>query len=698
MDKHQKIQLKKYITYAIIALIVVVLAVMPLIATQNVPADGPQASFLSTTAEYRTIRTQLIGGGLLKSDATEDLTIPAEVKLVEYLVENGDSVRQGDPIARVDKVTVQSALVAVQETLDHLTGELADAGSNSDNDEVKAHAGGLVKILYGKKGDSVREVMLEHGALAVLSLDGRMAVDLECGADLNAGTAVLVTRTDGTQVEGNVESCTAGLLTVSVKDKGYAIGETVSVHTKEGLSLGKGKLYIHNAWNAAAYYGTISMVNVKEGTTVSAGKSLFSLDVSDYSLQFQILSAQRQEYEDLMQELFQMYASGVISAPCDGVVTGVDKDGTFLLSAQETSSSGWSVMPLNHTASGPEYARVSFWNPDWTWPPTEENTCTKSENCTASQHDPACPRYEEGSSPENPDAQRYTGYLGKVSSIEGGIVTLKVTEQKTDVTLESLSPPGDEELTGTQIFAGTVYSDGTAIALGDTVFLTEGGQLLKISGSGGTESGGTTDAPTQQPGTGGMGGMGGMSGMGILQTPSFEPYSLETLTIASVTSQEKMSLEITIDEQDIHNLSLGQEATITVEALTGQTFPAVVTSISNTGSNEGGSSKFTARLTLSKSGTMLPGMNASAYLTLNTAADTLSIPVAALVELGDRTVVYTLFNEEKELLKQPVEVTTGLSDGEYVQILSGLNAGDTVWYAYYDTPEISNVPESILGF
>ena len=41
----------------------------------------------------------------------------------------------------------------------------------------------------------------------------------------------------------------------------------------------------------------------------------------------------------------------------------------------------------------------------------------------------------------------------------------------------------------------------------------------------------------------------------------------------------------------------------------------------------------------------------------------------------------------------PVEVTTGLSDGETVEILTGLASGDTVFYAYYDTLEESDAVE-----
>ena len=201
-------------------------------------------------------------------------------------------------------------------------------------------------------------------------------------------------------------------------------------------------------------------------------------------------------------------------------------------------------------------------------------------------------------------------------------------------------------------------------------------------------------------GTGNMPNMGGMggAGMGGGTAQTFELYSLETLTIATVTSQEQMTLEITVDEQDISRIQQDMDATITVEALTGQTFPATVNSIGNTGTNEGGSSKFTAKLTLDKTGQMLPGMNASAFLDLDTETDVLSIPVAALAENGTEVVVYTGHDAKKNVLTGPVTVTTGLSDGEYVQILSGISYGDTIYYSYYEAQEESFPPQPGFGF
>lgn len=63
------------------------------------------------------------------------------------------------------------------------------------------------------------------------------------------------------------------------------------------------------------------------------------------------------------------------------------------------------------------------------------------------------------------------------------------------------------------------------------------------------------------------------------------------MTVASVTSQEHMTVEITIAELDISKLHVGQAATVSVDALGGEQFDATITEIANSGENEGGNSK-----------------------------------------------------------------------------------------------------------
>ena len=111
--------------------------------------------------------------------------------------------------------------------------------------------------------------------------------------------------------------------------------------------------------------------------------------------------------------------------------------------------------------------------------------------------------------------------------------------------------------------------------------------------------------------------------------------------------------------------------------------------ISNHGENNGGNSKFAVKLRFAKTHDMIDGMSTTAVLDVENQETVPVIPVAALEEKGSKTVVYTARDEKTGDLINPVEVTVGASDGEYAQILSGLSLGDTYYYSYYDTLEVS---------
>ena len=152
-------------------------------------------------------------------------------------------------------------------------------------------------------------------------------------------------------------------------------------------------------------------------------------------------------------------------------------------------------------------------------------------------------------------------------------------------------------------------------------------------------------------------------------------------------------LTVTVDEQDISLVQPGLTAQVKVNALKGRTFEAQITEVGTAGTNNGGSSKFTLELTLPMDPDMLPGMSASAWIPLYTKMDVLTVPVAALVEVGGKSFVHTALDPETGDPANPVEVETGISDGTRVEILSGLSSGDTVYYSYYDTVEVDTSVE-----
>ena len=88
---------------------------------------------------------------------------------------------------------------------------------------------------------------------------------------------------------------------------------------------------------------------------------------------------------------------------------------------------------------------------------------------------------------------------------------------------------------------------------------------------------------------------------------------------------------------------------------------------------------------LERNADMLTGMNASVAAHIGTVEADVAIPLAAIYEKNGESFVYTYYDEANDLLTEPVHVTTGASDGETVQILSGLEKGQSYFYRFAES-------------
>lgn len=284
---------------------------------------GSTAEVLSYAAQIGTISTTVSGSGSLTEVDLESLTVPEGVLVKDIEVEQDDVVEQGDLLATVDMASVLSTMSSVQGELEALDKEISDASGDTVNSNIKAGVSGRVKRIYAEKGDSVVSVMAEHGALAVISLDGYMALDIETDS-LTAGDTVTVARQDGTRITGTVESSLGGKATILVTDNGPAYDEAVTILDSEGNELGSGNLYIHAPLAITGYAGTIAAVSVGENTKVTTSSTLFMLKDTATSANYDSLLRDREALEEELLELLTIYRDGAVLAPFSGKVSTVD--------------------------------------------------------------------------------------------------------------------------------------------------------------------------------------------------------------------------------------------------------------------------------------------------------------------------------------------------------------------------------------
>ena len=310
-------------------LIIVAVLVVGLIAGVSILQRQVRKQFasssqevLSAAAERGTISTVVSGSGTLANVDTETVSVPSGVEVTEILVEFGDTVKEGDLLATVDMASVRTAMSDLQGEIEDLDDQIADADGDTVSSYVSAGVPGRVKIIYAEKGKLVEDVMVEHGGLAEISLDGYMAADIETDA-LTEGDRVTVVLSDGEEIEGTVEKTVGGTATVLVTDNGPENGEAVTVKSESGTKLGSGTLYIHNSLTVTGYAGTVSTVDAALNQKVYSSTTLFTLKDTSTSASYDALLRERSEKEETLLELLQIQRNNGLTAPISGSVYSV---------------------------------------------------------------------------------------------------------------------------------------------------------------------------------------------------------------------------------------------------------------------------------------------------------------------------------------------------------------------------------------
>lgn len=277
---------------------------------------------LSYTAVTGSISTLVSGSGTLQNVDTETVTVPEGVEVTKLLVDAGDAVAQGELLAAVDMATVRSAMAQIQTRIEELDEAISEAEDDTVASHIYAGVSGRVKAVYGQLGASVADTMVEHGALAVLSLDGYMALDLETDA-LQEGQTVTVLRLEGQTLDGLVESVIGGTATVLVTDNGPLLEEEVTVLSASGETLGTAKLSVHDPLAVTGFAGTVNYVNAYENQKVHASTSLFTLKDTSTTVSYDALLRQRSEAEETLLELLKLQRFGGVPASISGSVFSV---------------------------------------------------------------------------------------------------------------------------------------------------------------------------------------------------------------------------------------------------------------------------------------------------------------------------------------------------------------------------------------
>ena len=282
-----------------------------------------QGDVLSYDVTTGSISTVVSGSGSLTDVDLESVSVPDGVQIAEVLVKPNQAVTQGDILATVDMASVISAMADLQTQIEELDAEISDAEDDSASTSIYADVTGRVKAIFGETDADVADVMYEYGALALISLDGYMAVDVNTDV-LTTGDAVTVKFADGDEMSGTVESVVGETATILISDNGPEYDETVTVVDSDDQRVGSGQLYIHSALRVTGYAGTIADVKVDVNDKVSGSTRLFTLEDTAYSANYHSLLRDRAQLEETLLQLLTIQRDGAVLAQADGSVYSVD--------------------------------------------------------------------------------------------------------------------------------------------------------------------------------------------------------------------------------------------------------------------------------------------------------------------------------------------------------------------------------------
>lgn len=165
--------------------------------------------------------------------------------------------------------------------------------------------------------------------------------------------------------------------------------------------------------------------------------------------------------------------------------------------------------------------------------------------------------------------------------------------------------------------------------------------------------------------------------------------------LIQVADFHHMKVSIRVDEYDISDVHVGQTARVTVTA-TEQTIETTIDSINYISASSGSVAYYTATSYVDVPEGVYPGMQATISIPQSEALDVVVLKLEA-ISFDETNQAYVLMQNADGSMEK-VSITTGVSNGNYVEITSGLQSGDTV-YVEVEVEEASgNMFDGLFNF
>ncbi|MGN0758289.1 MAG: HlyD family efflux transporter periplasmic adaptor subunit [Candidatus Ventricola sp.] len=321
----------KKLVKTVVALVVLVavglFGLKAYIRSQAASGDD-SASYSRATVQSGAMSETVYGTGTTSAKNQPNVLAQADGTLTDLRVAVGDTVQEGDILAVITNEDIDDTITDCEFALWELDETILETSAGSSVLSIKAPMAGRVMAIYAAAGDDALAVFRREGALAIISTDGRMRVevdDVPKAANLALGDSVSVTGAS-VDVTGTVTDLTlqGTHATITINSDELPMGETVTVTTAAGQNVGTGTLEVNKPMEVSAYGGTIKSVSVKVGQKVERKDTLFRLEDSPLTLTLENLRLQREAAAKELEDVKAQRENLIVVAPCDGIIASLE--------------------------------------------------------------------------------------------------------------------------------------------------------------------------------------------------------------------------------------------------------------------------------------------------------------------------------------------------------------------------------------
>lgn len=148
-------------------------------------------------------------------------------------------------------------------------------------------------------------------------------------------------------------------------------------------------------------------------------------------------------------------------------------------------------------------------------------------------------------------------------------------------------------------------------------------------------------------------------------------------TLVTLYDLEDVTMTVTVAEEDMTDIAKGSAANVVLTAYPDEVFTAVVSDISDASADSSGNVTYEVTVTLQGDEVrkLHQGMTGDVTFITEEVREVLYVPVRAVTEENDKS--YVKIKDADGSVRR-VEVTTGFTDGVYIEISEGLEEGEIV--------------------